>query len=357
MEIRIVLLGERGTSKSATGNTILGEKSFYSSVSGSSVTNKCLQKHAVRFGRNIVVVDTPGIFDTKESNEKIQNEICKCLVITSPGPHAFILVLSPSRYTMGFQCVLEHFVKYFGEKLYNYLIILVTRKDDLDAEGVDLTDKFKTVSVELKALITKCGGRVIAFNNRLKGVQQNAQVNELLLMILKNIKSNDGECYTNEMYIEAEKQMRKREEEMMIKYEEIKKRFWLNQEIASKFAKGAKRGKKTHRQCKSLLMKKSGEENEEKEEIHRRNAEDELKVKTELTSLDLGREMILKNLEENRTKMKEETEKEYLNKRNTVTNAVRTDIEHLKKEFEQAEVQHEDDFLTMAVNTAKSWWS
>lgn len=266
------------------------------------------------------------------------------------------------------QKTLENFVKYFGDKFYNYLIILFTMKDDLDDEGVELMDKLKTVSDELKALITKCGGRVIAFNNRLKGEQQNAQVTELLSMILKNIKSNEVEYYTYEMYFEAAIQLIKREEEMMIKekmkwekwkkeYEEIEKRLWLNHEIASKFAKEAKREKKTHRQCKSLLMKKPGEEKEEKEEIHRRNAEDELKVKTELTSLDLGREMILKNLEENRTKMKEETEKEYLNKRNTVPNAVRTDIEHLEKEFEQAEVQHEDDFLTMAVNTAKSWWS
>lgn len=74
--------------------------------------------------------------------------------------------------------------------------------------------------------------------------------------------------------------------------------------------------------------------------------------------------MHLKNFEEMCTKMKEKTEKEYLNKRNTVPNAVntevghvRTEFEHLKKEYEQAEVQHEGDFLTMAVNIAKSWWS
>lgn len=237
------------------------------------------------------------------------------------------------------QKTLEHFVKYFGDKFYNYLIILFTMKDDLDYEGVELMDKLKTVSDELKALITKCGGRVIAFNNRLKGEQQNAQVIELLSMILKNIKSNKVEYYTYDMYIEAEIQLIKREKEMMIKAKwECHKEFI---KIEKRLLFQIEKENETHRQCKGLWMKTLGEE---KEVIYVRNAEDEVKLQQKLrTDLEIFRskieiadrklKMIQETIEEMHNRILESTEKEHLN-------TLRTEGE---------------DFLTMAVNTAKSW--
>lgn len=134
-EIRVVLLGKTGTGKSATGNSILGDKLFESRISGSSVTRKCSLNSSIRFQHNIKIVDTPGNFDTALKNKEIQEEISKCIYFTSPGPHAFVLVLSVSRFTNEEQEAMEHFAKYFSEDIYKYVIILFTRRDDLDIEN------------------------------------------------------------------------------------------------------------------------------------------------------------------------------------------------------------------------------
>lgn len=163
-----------------------------------------------------MVVETPGIFDTSRTNEKIQEEISKCIAITSPGAHAFILVLSTGRFTEEEQQTIEHFSKYFGEDMFRFVIVLFTRKDDLDEADRTLLDHIKTTPPKLQMLIKKCGGRVIAFNNRLKGEEQDTQSKQLLNMILENVEINGGEYYTNEMYKAAEEIMITREQQYLI---------------------------------------------------------------------------------------------------------------------------------------------
>ncbi|XP_074478429.1 GTPase IMAP family member 7-like [Sebastes fasciatus] len=163
--VNLVLLGMAGTGKSASGNTILGDKEFLSRASSDLVTKECHAKDAVIGRRRVRVIDTPDMFDDDIQQTLKDQHVRKCRELCEKEPRVFLLVMHISRFTDGERNILKKLEAAFGNRVHEQTVILFTREEDLKQGDMSFEEFLRNCNPDLKKIVAKCGNRCVLFEN------------------------------------------------------------------------------------------------------------------------------------------------------------------------------------------------
>ncbi|XP_069052381.1 GTPase IMAP family member 4-like [Lepisosteus oculatus] len=162
-DLRLVLLGQTGAWKSAAGNTVLGAELFPSEASSSAVTRHSEKRKGRVARRRVAVVDKPDWIHTELSQEEVKKDVGLCINLSSPGPHAFLLVIPVGRSSGVEKSLLEMVQEIFGEGAVEHTLVLFTHMDEL--KGKTIEEFLQEGSTDLKWLVERCGNRYHVLNN------------------------------------------------------------------------------------------------------------------------------------------------------------------------------------------------
>lgn len=215
-ELRLIVIGKTGVGKSALGNFICGKSDFTSESGPGAVTQCCTHRKCFLQNRQVIVIDTPGIFDTENETDYVENQIRQCIGMGSPGPHAILFVMSlAERFKEEDNNAIREFLKFFGKSMLNHVLVVFTHADILETNKKTLEEYLKLSPPKLRDLLKCCGNRYVHLSTQSEGPKRNHYL-EALFSKIDQIKLKNFE---DENFRITEKLVSTREDEIAAEVE------------------------------------------------------------------------------------------------------------------------------------------
>ncbi|KAK6183270.1 hypothetical protein SNE40_010781 [Patella caerulea] len=185
--VRLVVIGKTGSGKSSLANMLLGKKGrFKCGAFGSSVTTTTEADEGDCNGSSVKVVDTPGYFDTKVSDEDSITEIIQCLMLSKPGPHIFCYCINMRvRFTEEDAETFRKVKMSFGDSVTDYMRIVFTNKDCLEEERYSEKKCIELAPSALKDVLKEVRYKPVFINNKSPNIETEL---EPMSTIIKGVK-------------------------------------------------------------------------------------------------------------------------------------------------------------------------
>ncbi|XP_060887856.1 trichohyalin [Labrus mixtus] len=191
-ELKLVLLGRKGTGKSSAGNTILGGVGGFES---GKPTEECVKRKADVVGRKVTVVDTPGwewYYPLNSTPNWVRRETLRSVSLCPPGPHAVLLVVRAcASVTEDYIREIEEHLEPLGKRVWDHTMLLFTRGDELGLMSME--QRIPMSGQALQGLLQQCGNRYHVLDNRCKG--DGTQVTELIRKLEVMVEKKAGSSH------------------------------------------------------------------------------------------------------------------------------------------------------------------
>uniref|UniRef100_UPI0037E98D4E uncharacterized protein n=1 Tax=Semicossyphus pulcher TaxID=241346 RepID=UPI0037E98D4E len=207
-DMRIVLVGSKGSGKSMAGNRILSEELFDPFMMKKEFQDRrrnmvCVKHKRNVSGVNVSVVETPGWLRDGKTPDWLKNEVLRSVSMCAPGPHAFLLVVPLSKaFTESDTKAVVDLLMPLGESVWRHCMLLFMWGDWLKDRSIE--EYIAAEGENLKWLVEKCGNRYHVFCFR----PFSFPLKELYQKINAMITRNKGCCFTTEDDLKKQKTLR-----------------------------------------------------------------------------------------------------------------------------------------------------